>query len=197
MKKNEGELPQYYVKDNHEAIIEPKVFDYVQDLLKKRKLTEEKKYSGVGMLNSKVVCAECGAYFGPRTWHPNSPHTHLVWECPNRYKKIQCKTVHIYDKYLKYIIHDVAKKEVLERNLVKTILRILRYSVDKEKYDMLVEYLEEFNMLNVWNMKSDLEDLSLIIETIIVFKSRKLEIKLIDREILNGNLGRYSPRRFV
>ena len=30
MKKNEGEVPQYYVEGNHEAIISPAVFDLVQ-----------------------------------------------------------------------------------------------------------------------------------------------------------------------
>ena len=29
-KVNEGEVPQYYVKNNHEAIIEPEIFDMVQ-----------------------------------------------------------------------------------------------------------------------------------------------------------------------
>ncbi len=34
MKKNEGELPQYYVKEDHEPIISPWLFDYVQKWLK-------------------------------------------------------------------------------------------------------------------------------------------------------------------
>jgi site-specific DNA recombinase len=32
-KINEGEIPQYYVKNNHEAIIEPETWDFVQTLL--------------------------------------------------------------------------------------------------------------------------------------------------------------------
>ena len=32
-KKNEGEVPEYYVKGNHEAIIPPAVFDNVQALM--------------------------------------------------------------------------------------------------------------------------------------------------------------------
>lgn len=37
MKKNEGEVPQYYVEGNHEVIISPAVFDMVQAELAKRK----------------------------------------------------------------------------------------------------------------------------------------------------------------
>lgn len=36
MRKNEGEVPQYYVVGNHEAIIEPETFDKVQRELQRR-----------------------------------------------------------------------------------------------------------------------------------------------------------------
>lgn len=36
MRKNTGEVPQYYVEKNHEAIIEPQIFDAVQQELKRR-----------------------------------------------------------------------------------------------------------------------------------------------------------------
>ena len=36
MRKNEGEVPQYYVMGNHEAIIEPETFDMVQRELQRR-----------------------------------------------------------------------------------------------------------------------------------------------------------------
>ena len=36
MRKNEGEVPQYYVVGNHEAIIEPETFDMVQRELQRR-----------------------------------------------------------------------------------------------------------------------------------------------------------------
>lgn len=45
MKKNEGEVPQYYVEGNHEAIISPQVFDMVQTELEKRK-KDGTRYSG-------------------------------------------------------------------------------------------------------------------------------------------------------
>lgn len=35
-KKNEGEIPQYYVEGNHETIIQPEKFDMVQREMAKR-----------------------------------------------------------------------------------------------------------------------------------------------------------------
>lgn len=53
MKKNEGEVPQYYVEGNHEAIISPAVFDMVQAELAKRKKGNS-RYSGVTIFSNKI-----------------------------------------------------------------------------------------------------------------------------------------------
>jgi DNA invertase Pin-like site-specific DNA recombinase len=71
VKKNEGELPQYYVKEGHETIISPWLFDYVQKRMEERSFDNNQRYSGVTVLSSKVICGKCGGTFGPRPWHSN------------------------------------------------------------------------------------------------------------------------------
>lgn len=58
MKKNEGEVPQYYVEGNHEAIIPPAVFDLVQAELEKRR-SSSSRYSGVSIFSNKIraICS--------------------------------------------------------------------------------------------------------------------------------------------
>ena len=195
-KKNTGELPQYYIENNHKAIIDSIVFDYVQETLAKNSMRRNKKikHRVVGLLSGKVQCAECGANFVSRLWHPKSPHAHVVLECHNRYKEKQCKTVHIYDEYLKYIIHDVAKKEVMERGLIDVLLSIIRLKVKAEKYKKIEKYLMTFKKQSVWDLWSDLDDLSLIIDEIKVFKKKKLKIRLLDSKVINYKLEDYSPK---
>ena len=41
MKVNEGEVPQYYVENSHEAIIDPLLFDRVQE-----EMTRERRWAG-------------------------------------------------------------------------------------------------------------------------------------------------------
>lgn len=53
-KKNEGELPQYYVENNHQAIIDKATFDLVQ--LELQKTHNRNKVSFCG----KVICGCCG-----------------------------------------------------------------------------------------------------------------------------------------
>lgn len=59
VKTNEGEVPQYYVENNHPAIIEPELFDLVQSEIQRRGKGSP-RYSGVTIFSSKVQCAECG-----------------------------------------------------------------------------------------------------------------------------------------
>ncbi len=75
-KINEGEVPQYYVENSHEAIINPQVFELVQQELKKR-LQTKGRYSGVDMFSSKIKCGECGkGLVSPKI----PPANQLIWE---------------------------------------------------------------------------------------------------------------------
>ena len=54
MKKNEGELPQYYVEEDHEPIISPWLFDYVQKRLGARSEIGNTRYSGSALFSEPV-----------------------------------------------------------------------------------------------------------------------------------------------
>ena len=83
-KKNEGEATQYYVRDSHQAIIERDIFDYTQYELKRRNKIKNRIYSKSG-LNTKVVCGQCGNYYGHKTCH-NSKYVYEFWGCNTRQK---------------------------------------------------------------------------------------------------------------
>ena len=70
-KRNEGEVPMYHVKNSHEAIIDPEIFDLVQAEIKERKKLKG-SHSGNSVFSSKIVCSQCGEFYGPRTFHSNS-----------------------------------------------------------------------------------------------------------------------------
>lgn len=82
--KNNGEIPQYYVEGHHEAIITPEVFALVQDEMKRR-AGMARRYSGVTIYSSKVVCADCGNTYGTRTFHSTDKYKHKVWQCAHKY----------------------------------------------------------------------------------------------------------------
>lgn len=76
-KVNEGEIPQYYVEDNHEAIIDPDTFEMVQREMEKRG-KGRKYHSGVHTFSSKIRCGECGSWYGSKVWHSNSKYRKVI-----------------------------------------------------------------------------------------------------------------------
>lgn len=93
LKKNNGELPMYYVENNHPAIIERAVFDRVQEEISrrssKRKVkqvgtkTELGKYSGKYALTEILYCGNCGTPYRRCTWSRNGKKK-IVWRCLSR-----------------------------------------------------------------------------------------------------------------
>lgn len=93
VKKNTGELPQYYIKDNHPAIIPRDIYQRVQEEMarrtSKRKVmqksgkTEQGKYSAKYALSERFVCGECGSPYKRCTWARNGVKR-IVWRCVSR-----------------------------------------------------------------------------------------------------------------
>ena len=78
-KVNEGEIPQYYVEGNHEAIISPAVFDQVQRQMQQRR-QERKRQSCAGVFSGRIKCGSCGGWYGPKVWHSNDKSRKVVWQ---------------------------------------------------------------------------------------------------------------------
>ena len=90
--QNDGDLPKYYVEGVLPRILEPEVFDRVQEELAKRgakRPTSEKaktpfgRYSGKYALSALVVCGKCGALYRRVTWYRKGEKK-IVWRCGTR-----------------------------------------------------------------------------------------------------------------
>lgn len=91
-KKNHGEVPQYYIKDSHPAIIDPATFDLVQQEIERRRPNRHKLQRN-SPLTAKIVCGECGGYYGRKVWHSNSKHRKYIWRCNQKYEaETTCST---------------------------------------------------------------------------------------------------------
>lgn len=90
---NKGVVPQYYVEDDHEAIIPKPLFYMVQEEMARRasmnksavtrKKNQKSKYSAMYALTGKVVCGECGHGYRRVTWARNGKKK-IVWRCTER-----------------------------------------------------------------------------------------------------------------
>ncbi|MDO4755212.1 MAG: recombinase family protein, partial [Parabacteroides sp.] len=102
MKTNEGEVPQYYVEESHEAIIPPDEWDKVQKEFVRRKAMG-RSYSGNSIFATKVICEDCGSFFGSKVWNSTSEkYRRTIWQCNNKFKGEQkCSTPHITEETLR------------------------------------------------------------------------------------------------
>ena len=87
--KNNGIVPQYYVTDNHEAIIPRDLFMQVQEEMQRRanlhsgKDRKKQVYSSKYALSSIVYCSKCGDIFRRIVWNNRGKHS-VVWRCVTR-----------------------------------------------------------------------------------------------------------------
>ncbi len=92
--KNDGIVPQYYIEDNHEAIVPKEIFFQVQEerarraslhkpAVTRRANKEKSKYSSKYVLSDILVCGECKHPYRRQTWSRNGVIT-PVWRCESR-----------------------------------------------------------------------------------------------------------------
>ena len=81
-KKNEGQLPQYFIENNHEPIVSKKVFYLVQAERQRRK-TYTQKYRTTGLLFSTgIQCGCCGNWYRVELRHKKGELTGYTFRCP-------------------------------------------------------------------------------------------------------------------
>jgi hypothetical protein len=100
-KVNEGEVPQYYVENSHPAIVDKETFELVQAEIRRRQ-THGKHLSGSGLFFGKIICGECGGFYGSKVWHSADKYRRVVWQCNHKYMKgTRCTTPHITEEYVR------------------------------------------------------------------------------------------------
>ena len=85
MKVNEGEVPQYKVEESHPAIIHPEEWELVQLEMKRRKASG-KHHNSSSPFSAKLICGDCGEFYGSKVWHSNSKYKRTIWQCNNKFK---------------------------------------------------------------------------------------------------------------
>ena len=110
---------------NHEAIIEPEIFDRVQDMIKER--SRKRGYSGVTIFSSKIQCGCCGGWYGSKVWHSTDKYRRVVWQCNSKFKdKTRCGTPHLTEDEIKDAFLRVVNSLITDRDEVLSELRAVQ-----------------------------------------------------------------------
>lgn len=121
IKDNEGEIPQYYVQNSHPAIIIPEEFDAVQVEIERRNKLGRPS-SCQSPLSAKLVCGDCGGFYGSKVWGSNTKYRRVIWQCNKKYKgSTKCNSPHVTEdevkqKFLEAFNSIIASREELIAN---------------------------------------------------------------------------------
>ncbi len=113
------EYKSYYLKDDHEPLIDRETWDKVHEILKKR---EDEVKIGIYRTNGvhhefygKIFCGECGAPFIRRTFRDKKGNPYKSWNCRERQKGSGC------------VCHAVREEKLMEMVAGKDYNRITVY----------------------------------------------------------------------
>ena len=88
------EYKTYYLKDDHEPLIDWETWDKVQEIISQRR---EEVEAGIYWTNGvhhefygKIFCGECGAPFVRRTFRDKKGNSYKAWNCRERQKGSGC-----------------------------------------------------------------------------------------------------------
>ena len=169
-RKNEGELPQYYVHEGHELIVDEVVFDYTQTLITSRTSSGREKYSGITPASSFLRCGICGAWYGPKPEHSNDKYRKVVMMCRNRFKTpLFCKNTRILQSELPNIYTEIACRVYKKNPKIKNTLQSIFFNLGiATEVTFKKSYIK------------DIQDISIVVSSATVFPNEILKIELID-----------------
>ena len=125
-KKNEGEVPQYYVEDSHPAIIKPVEWDAVQAEFSRRKGLG-KAYSGTSVFSARLVCADCGDFFGSKVWHSTDAYRKEIWRCNHKFNgDKKCNTPHLVTEQIQSLFLRAYNELMQDRTQVLADCAVMR-----------------------------------------------------------------------
>lgn len=160
IRKNKGELPQYYIENSHPAIIDPETFALVQKEIERRRPKRRQLHKN-SPFNSKVICGDCGGYYGRKVWHSGSKYEKSIWRCNRKYDGECCCTtpnldecelenafVTAFNQFHKEKEKHMALMEKLLSRLSDTSALEKQLDATKAKHARLIEGLRSYMVEN-------------------------------------------------
>lgn len=198
IKKNNGEVPQYYIKNSHPAIIDPETFELVQQEIERRRPKRRQLYKN-SPFATKIICAECGSFYGRKVWHSNNAkYRKNVWRCNHKYEKgtvcttpnlteeeISAAFVTAINQLLKEKEQHICKLEKLLKCLADTKDLDKQLEEAKEKHTSLLDALRAYMSENTRIIQDQEEYNRKFAEMDTECKKAEKEIALLQKKILD------------
>lgn len=143
--KNTGQIPQYYVENNHPSIIDNDMWEQVQiELARRNELGA--KYSSSDVFASKLICEDCGGFYGKKKWHSNSKYSRFVYQCNRKFDKgkDKCQTPNLTEEDIKFKFIEAYNLTMKDRKrIIQDSTEMIQLLTDTTQLDQGIEVLND------------------------------------------------------
>lgn len=189
VKINEGEVPQYFVKNDHQPIIKRATWEETQLLLAKCKRNKSYKHC----FSNFITCTICGSYYQRKPWyHEYYKNTIQTWICYNKYTSIRCSNIKLYEQQLELVFHE-AILSLYEKydEFFNDVSIILQRSIKtKTRQKQILKLLKKKNTPH--NNSYEETMWRVLISKVEVFPDRKLLFYFIDENQIEFTLPKWK-----
>jgi len=150
MVKNNGQIPQYYVENNHPAIIERDMWELVQIELARRSEIGT-QYSSSDEFASKLICEDCGGFYGKKKWHSNSKYSRFIYQCNHKFHKHKdkCHTPNLKAEDIKHKFTEAYNITMEDKErMIEDALEVMELLTDTSKLDKDISKVNDELILN-------------------------------------------------
>jgi len=61
-----------------------------------------KQYNSKSIFAARIICGDCGNFYGSKVWHSTSKYRRMIWRCNHKFDGMcQCNTPHLYEDMIK------------------------------------------------------------------------------------------------
>ncbi|MBV0921052.1 recombinase [Lactobacillus reuteri] len=191
--KNNGIMPQYYVENDHAAIIPRSVFMQVQNLIRRRhngittKNGKHRRINSKYCFSQRVYCGKCGDIFQRNMWY--TPVKVAVWRCASRIKRNKkgrrCMIRNIKEPLLKAATLDainqlIESHELAGKQIKANIMKIVKNSKGPtiEELDKRLEEAQ-LKLIQAANQHQNCNDLT---QQVMELREQKEKVQEIESE---------------
>lgn len=209
-RKNNGEIPQYYVTGNHEPIISKDLFNLVQEeiarragkrkVAKKAVKTEKGKYSSKYALTELLCCGDCGTQYRRVTWARNGKKK-VVWRCINRleYGTKYCKESPTIEESRLHqaIVNALNRLDEDKADVIETLKAGLRLAIGTQDDDSFNEAAVQNRIVELQSVMMDLVELSSKSSASADYFDAKFEEISTEIKSLQEQLGKHKQQTLI
>ena len=129
-------IAKHLTEQGHPAIIDPDQWEKVQTEMAVRK-SKGRYHNSLSPFSAKIVCGDCGEYYGPKIWHSTDKYRRVIWQCNGKFKgEHRCSTPHLYEEDIKCLfLQAVADLTEAREVLMETCQMLLDEYLNTESLD--------------------------------------------------------------